>query len=118
MKRVLGGPLAAGEHRDPRPGSPNSESVLLGGSWVLISRVISPLIWVITICYLTCNPLVVISGVKSKVTIVITPIRGPMTPFISIHMNLQYWVRAFPKIPQARLIQEDFSNSKGTFFKL
>ena len=31
---------------------------LLRGSWVVISRVISPLIWVITIVILTINPLI------------------------------------------------------------
>ena len=42
--------------------------VLPGGSWVVISGVVSPLIWVI-----------------SKVTIVITHTRGLITPLITTH---------------------------------
>ena len=46
--------------RDPDVGNfeDGSVSKVLGGSWVVISRVISPLIWVITIVTLLITPLI------------------------------------------------------------
>ena len=39
-----------------KPGEPPFQASILGGSWVVISRVISPLIWVITIVILLITP--------------------------------------------------------------
>ena len=52
LLRVLTQPTAP----TPGPVSNHREVNLLGGSWVVISRVISPLIWVITIVILLITP--------------------------------------------------------------